>query len=146
VNSQNKMLASFGGLATLAAVVIGGSVAAATHSGGAPAQEPAGQPVVTATVTASPTASPTEVASSRQVAAQRVAVVNPGDPVTTTPVPAPPATSDTSQPPIVDLGTGTVDEGGVRRAPNPTEHATPPPMRQGPPPEQIPSPSPTPTP
>jgi hypothetical protein len=137
MKAENKMLASVGGIATLAAVVIGASVATATHTSSPPAH-PAGQPVIATTVTVS--ASPTPVAStsaSSLTVKPRThprAVTRQDAPVTT-------PTDTTSQPPPVDLGPGTIDQGGVHRAPNPTSHAAPPPPEKGPPPQTIPSPS-----
>jgi hypothetical protein len=141
---NNKFFASVSGVCIATAVVIGGAVAAATHHDPQP-QTPAGQPLApastvtaTATVTASPT--PTVVAkvspSTKAVAPKRRAVVvpNEGDPVTdpTTPDPQPAETTTAPPEQTIDNGTGSTDEGGIRRAPAPSQkvHSVPPPEPQ----------------
>jgi hypothetical protein len=133
---NNKLFASVSGVCITSAVVVGAVLAAANHDD-QPRQQPAGDQVavvtapatvtVSATVTASPT--PTVVAkvspSTKPAAApkKRAAVVqNQGDPVTDPQPPAAPQTStEPPQPAPIDNGTGSVDEGGVRRAPAPTD-------------------------
>lgn len=128
MNQQSKMLASVGGLAVAAAVVVGAVLGAANRPD-APAQQPAGQPIVTATVTTSvsTSASHSTVAAAqasslvRKAPVKRAAVQGAA---VTDPTSTPPAVVNTvTQPPIQDLGSGTTDADGVRRAPAPTSHA-----------------------
>lgn len=129
MNQQNKLFASVSGICITTAVVVGAVLATANRDD-QPRQQPAGNVgatapavVVTFTVTALP--SPVEVAKvspsikKKPAAPKRQAVVQQGDPVTD-PQPVDPTTSEPEQPAPVDRGPGTVDEGGIRRAPAPT--------------------------
>jgi hypothetical protein len=138
---NNKLFASVSGVCIAAAVVIGATLAASNHH--AP-PAPAGQPLIpaaTVTVTASPT--PVTVAkvspSVKQAAPKRqaVVVVQQGDPVTPDSTsPAPQSSSDPA-PQVIDNGTGTTGEDGVRRAPAPSQKVrdpapvNPPPLGPG---------------
>lgn len=128
MKNESKIFASVTGVCIAAAVVVGTVVA---NHGGDSRQTPAGNEIgqtAPATVTATVTASPTPVVavavspSTKQAVApkKRAAVVQQEDPVTEPEPPADPTTSDPA-PQAIDNGTGTVDEGGVRRAPIPSD-------------------------
>lgn len=148
--SSNKLLASVGGVCIASAVVIGAVLGASDGGGKTPAQKPVGnqKPIASTVTVTSSSARPAAITRSRAASSlakppasssavhhnkARRAGVN-QEPAVTDPSTTP---SDNST--LINQGPGTVDEGGIRRAPAPTGKHSAPPAPPAPP--HAPSPS-----